>query len=170
MWTCWCRKQWDNDSSPRKPEQFTILGYLLQPLLQQSFTALWPALPEQIKMNRSGINIYMPNPVSGGYEATYHDYISDSAVVQLNSWRFPWKSRTNFIRPLYAPIRNSIIIVFPFAGLQSSDHTTSSNSHRGHSPCSPAKWIFVQLASLTNGFLKSTQVSRFDFWFLLFHP
>lgn len=114
--------------------------------------------------------IYMLNPVSGGYEATYHSCLSDSAVVQLNSWRCPWKSRTNFIRPLYAPIRNSIIIVFPFAGLQSSDHTSSSDSHRGHSPCSPANWIFVQLASLTNGFLKSTQVSRFDFWFVLLHP
>lgn len=57
--------------------------------------------------------IYMLNPVSGGYEATYHSCLSDSAVVQLNSWRCPWKSRTNFIRPLYAPIRN-YHYCFPF--------------------------------------------------------
>lgn len=53
----------------------------------------------------------MLTAVSVGNEAAYHSYISDSAEVQLNSVRFFW-SHTNFIRPLYAPIINSIIMFY----------------------------------------------------------
>lgn len=96
-------------------------------------------------------------------QSTHHSYISESAVVQLNSLRCFLNSYTNFIRPLHALIINTIIMS-PF--FLACTHQTTTSSHSQRSLFMLFSKFNLYIISLFNKsfFLKATHLSRSDFW------